>query len=83
MATVGLRELRQDASHLVRRVEDGEEITVTVAGRPSARLVPVSGRRWRAWTDLEDLFAGPADTNWETDRDAIDHDVMRDPWLPR
>jgi prevent-host-death family protein len=39
---VGLRELRQPASELVRRVEAGEEITITVAGRPSARLVAVT-----------------------------------------
>jgi len=40
MKSVGLRELRQDASDLVRRVQAGEEITITVSGRPSARLVP-------------------------------------------
>ncbi|MGD9703554.1 MAG: type II toxin-antitoxin system Phd/YefM family antitoxin, partial [Acidimicrobiia bacterium] len=33
MTSVGLRELRQDASELVRRVENGEEIEITVAGR--------------------------------------------------
>ncbi|MGH3544366.1 MAG: type II toxin-antitoxin system Phd/YefM family antitoxin, partial [Mycobacteriales bacterium] len=42
MNVVGLRELRQQASELVRRVGDGEEITITVAGRPSARLVAVA-----------------------------------------
>ena len=30
---VGLRELRQDASELIRRVEGGEEIDVTVSAR--------------------------------------------------
>ncbi|NAZ83576.1 type II toxin-antitoxin system prevent-host-death family antitoxin, partial [Kineococcus sp. R8] len=29
MMTVGLRELRQQASDLVRRVEAGEEVTIT------------------------------------------------------
>ncbi|MGK2865849.1 MAG: type II toxin-antitoxin system Phd/YefM family antitoxin, partial [Mycobacterium sp.] len=28
METVGLRELRQNASDLIRRVEEGEEITI-------------------------------------------------------
>jgi hypothetical protein len=32
MGTVGLRELREDASELVRRVQAGEEFTITVAG---------------------------------------------------
>ncbi|HWH29777.1 MAG TPA: type II toxin-antitoxin system prevent-host-death family antitoxin, partial [Mycobacteriales bacterium] len=52
MDTVGLRELRQRASELVRRVEAGDEVTITVAGRPSAKLVPVSPRSWRHWADV-------------------------------
>ncbi|KLO32245.1 type II toxin-antitoxin system Phd/YefM family antitoxin [Mycobacterium haemophilum] len=79
MAVVGLRELRQNASDLVRRVEDGEEITVTVAGRPGARLVPAASRIWRQWAELTELFAGPADPAWDADRGAIADDV-RDPW---
>ena len=61
METVGLRELRQDASGLLRRVERGEEIIITVSGRPSARLVPARQTRWQRWGDVTDLFAGPAD----------------------
>lgn len=79
MSTVGLRELRQDASDLLRRVEAGEEITITVAGRPSARLVPASSRRWRSFDAVAELFAGGADPAWETDRDLIDQ-AVRDPW---
>ncbi|WP_328293773.1 type II toxin-antitoxin system prevent-host-death family antitoxin [Kineococcus sp. NBC_00420] len=82
MTVVGLRELRQQASDLVRRVEAGEEVTITVAGRASARLVPASNRSWRTWTDVEELFSGPADPTWEQDRDLIDSEV-RDPWEPR
>lgn len=76
MATVGLRELRQQASDLIRRVEAGEEVTVTVAGRPSVRLVPASARTWRSWTDVEDLFTGPADPMWEHDRALLSGDVI-------
>jgi prevent-host-death family protein len=81
MAVVGLRELRQQASELVRRVEAGEEVTITVAGRPSARLVPVVPRSWRTYTEVADLFDGPADPEWSADRDRVD-DVLRDPWSP-
>ncbi|TDE99005.1 type II toxin-antitoxin system Phd/YefM family antitoxin [Occultella glacieicola] len=77
--TVGLRELRQSASDLVRRVAAGEEITVTVAGRPSARLVPARPARWRSWSALDGLFRGPADEHWTADRDLVDGD-LRDPW---
>jgi prevent-host-death family protein len=79
VATVGLRELRQQASELVRRVEAGEEVTITVAGRPSARLVAVAPRAWRTWEDVAGLFTGPTDTDWEHDRDQIEQEV-RDPW---
>lgn len=80
--TVGLRELRQHASGLVRRVEEGEEITITVAGRPGARLVPASPRTWRRWSDVAELFAGPADSSWAVDREEIAHEV-RDPWATK
>lgn len=77
--TVGLRELRQNASALVKRAEEGEEITITVAGRPGARLVPAASRSWRQWIDVADLFTGPADPAWNTDREAIS-DHLLDPW---
>jgi prevent-host-death family protein len=40
MASVGVRELRQRASELLRRVEQGETIEVTDRGRPVALLSP-------------------------------------------
>lgn len=79
MSTVGLRELRQEASELVRRVESGEEITITVAGRASARLVAATPQRWRSFEEVAELFGGPADTEWEADRERIDQ-AVRDPW---
>ncbi|MBI2699581.1 type II toxin-antitoxin system Phd/YefM family antitoxin [Mycobacterium gordonae] len=79
MKAVGLRELRQNASELVRRVEEGEEIVITVAGRPGARLVPAAPRTWRRWADVADLVAGPADPDWDADRSAVADDV-EDPW---
>ncbi len=79
MKTIGLRELRQNASEILRHVEAGEEVVVTVAGRPSARLIRATSRNWRTWGDISGLFAGPADPDWETDRAAIAHD-LRDPW---
>ncbi|MEU0498006.1 type II toxin-antitoxin system prevent-host-death family antitoxin [Mycobacterium sp. NPDC006124] len=82
METVGVRELRQNASDLVRRVQDGEEIVITVSGRPGARLVPANPRTWRQWSDVAELFNGPADPDWDTDRDLIDQQIA-DPWTPR
>lgn len=79
MSVVGLRELRQQASELVRRVEAGEEVTITVAGRPSARLVNVAPRAWRGWDEVRELFSGPADPGWEHDRDRVDQELV-DRW---
>jgi prevent-host-death family protein len=41
MTSVGVRELRQRASELLRRVEQGESIEITDRGRPVAVLIPV------------------------------------------
>lgn len=40
MTSVGIRELRQRASELLRRVERGETIEITDRGRPVALLSP-------------------------------------------
>lgn len=79
MAEVGLREMRQNASELVRRAGAGEQVTITVAGRPAAVLGPVSPRAWRRWDDLADLFTGPADPDWASDRELLDQSPA-DPW---
>jgi prevent-host-death family protein len=38
-ATVGIRELKDKASSIIDRVEEGEAITVTKHGRPVAKIV--------------------------------------------
>lgn len=43
MERAGIRELRQNASALIRRVIAGETIEVTDRGRPVARIVPLRG----------------------------------------
>jgi len=71
---IGLRELRQHASEYVQRAEDGEELVVTVSGRPAALLGPVTPTRWRRYDEIAEIFDGPADPAWETDRDRIDQE---------
>lgn len=56
MARVGIRELRQRASELIRRVESGESIEITDRGRPVAVLAPLPEdpvQRLRAAGDLQ------------------------------
>lgn len=54
MTDVASRELRNDTAGLLRRVQAGEDITVTVNGKPVARLTPVqpSRRRWLSRDEL-------------------------------
>ncbi len=63
---VGMRELRQQASAVLKRVSDGEIIEVTDHGHPIARIVPLregalgqlvsEGRATAASGDLLDLI---------------------------
>ena len=79
--TVGLRELRQEASDLVRQVESGEEIEITVSGRPAARMVPAAPKRWQRWDRVAELFSGRPDPDWQRDLDLVDQSVAN-PWDP-
>jgi prevent-host-death family protein len=57
MSLVGIRELKTNASELVRRVrEQGEIIDITYYGEVVARLVPVKEVKTRA-EELADLWA--------------------------
>jgi len=79
MDSIGLRELRQNASELVRRVESGEQIDITVAGRLAARLVPATPKQWQRWSAIADMFTGPPDPTWEQDRNLVDQSIAS-PW---
>lgn len=47
MAEIASRELRNDTRGVLRRVEAGEDVTITVDGRPVAVLRPIAARqRW-------------------------------------
>ena len=64
MTTVGVRELRQRASELLRRVGEGESIEITDRGRPVAMLIPLPEDplvRLRASGDLAENQADLAD----------------------
>ena len=50
MTDVPARDLRNDVSAELRRVERGERMRVTVSGRPVAQLLPLPARpRSMAW----------------------------------
>jgi prevent-host-death family protein len=78
---IPLRELRNETSAVLRRVEEGERLTVTVSGRPVAQLVPLPRRR----RDLtwEELVAVQADRGLLDDLREMfpeTRDDSEDPW---
>jgi prevent-host-death family protein len=69
---IGIRELKQQASAVIRRVAAGESIEITDYGHPVARLVPLRGG------PLEQLVAEGRSTEPRADL----FDLMDDARLP-
>jgi prevent-host-death family protein len=90
MKSVGLRELRQSASDVMRLVESGEEVEVTVQGRPAGLIVPIDfHRRHRRTMSGAELFerakeAPPSDPTWAEELRTINPpEPLIDPWENR
>jgi prevent-host-death family protein len=60
MATIPQKELRNNIGEVLRRAEAGEQMVITVAGRPVARLGPAERRRWLTGSDLRAVWRTPA-----------------------
>jgi prevent-host-death family protein len=56
MAIIDLKELRNNVAEVLRRAEGGEEILVTVAGRPVAQLGPIANRQWVSGRALQSVW---------------------------
>jgi prevent-host-death family protein len=54
MSDVASRDLRNDTAGVLKRVQNGEDVVITVNGKAVARLVPVqhARRRWLSRADL-------------------------------
>ena len=64
---IAQKELRNDIGAVLRRVEAGEYMTVTVAGRPVAELRPAPRRTWVSGPALSAIWAGEMATGMEED----------------
>lgn len=78
MALIGIRELRTNASELIRRVrEQGEIIDITYYGEVVARLVPVKQLKIRdeelpaLWAEM-DRLAQEVSAQWSGSHSAVD-----------
>jgi prevent-host-death family protein len=78
---VASRELRNGTGALLKRVQAGEEIVITVNGRPVAQLVPLraSRRRWIPWGEMaERLQTKQADPGLRDDLARLAGDTTDD-----
>lgn len=84
MAEVASRELRNNTAEVLRRVEAGEEITITVRGRPVAQVVPLRRRRWVSGSEMaERLSRVQADPGLRDDLRRLAGDTTDDLGLRR
>ncbi len=81
MSEVGSRDLRNDTAGVLRRVQAGEDITITVKGRPVAVLSAVAPvrRRWLSGREfLTRLHRVQADPGLRDDLAALAGDTTDD-----
>ncbi len=74
MAKVGVRELKNRTSEIIRAVrEEQVEYTITYRGQPAARLVPIGDQDGgeQAWQELERL-SQEISARWQSDKSAVE-----------
>ena len=78
MSAVSIRDLRNHTADVLRRVEDGERIQITVDRRPVAELVPLARRT--TWVPRDRLMARfvQADPGLRRDLDEAQPDTIDD-----
>lgn len=72
MESISQKQLRNEIGQVLRRVEAGETLTVTVAGRPVAELGPATRRRWVGGSALAGVWQGPAPHGLDDDLARLD-----------
>lgn len=70
--TIPQKELRNQVSEVLRRVEAGETLIVTVAGREVAELRPLHRRRWVSGQSLNRVWDGPTPRGMDADLGKLD-----------
>jgi prevent-host-death family protein len=86
MSLIPQGKLRNDIAAVLRRAEQGERFTVTVAGRPVAELGPLPGARALAPPErlVAILAETPPDPDFAEDLRRMreeDEQAARDPWV--
>ncbi len=71
MDSIPQKELRNQVGEVLRRIEAGETLLVTVAGRPVAQLSPAAKRRWVRGDTLAAVWRGPAPRGLDDDLERL------------
>src|SRR6478752_7124319 len=67
MKSVGVRELKQNASRVMAQVENGESFVVTVQGGEVGRIVPAVRTTWVSADQMMAVYDVPVDAGfWPT-----------------
>lgn len=67
MERVPQKELRNHVGEVLRRAEAGEELEITVSGRPVARLLPLEKPTYVQADRLREVYRSPTDAGWMDD----------------
>jgi len=80
MADVSSRDLRNHTAEVLRRVESGETVRISVNRRPVAELVPLGRPRWAGGAAMERVLReAPADAGLLDDLAVVRGDVITPP----
>ncbi len=81
MSVIGVRELRQSASEILKEVEAGEVATITVSGRAVAQIVPIKAKMmWTTWQHVSPVFETATDDTWDAERREAGQGDLVNPW---
>ena len=77
MTDVSSRDLRNHTADVLRRVEAGERVRISVNRRPVAELVPLERPRWASGAAMERVLQeAPADAALLRDLQAIRGEIV-------
>ena len=81
MTMIPQKELRNNIGEVLRRAEAGEELTITVSGRPVAVLGPIRNRAWIPAGELDLTSHLPPDPTFMRDiEEGFGGAGLRNPW---
>ena len=76
MATVPQKELRNNIGEVLRRAEAGEDLTITVSGRPVAHLGPLSRSPWTPAAQVRHVWDTPVPIGLAEDLEQFDVELV-------